>query len=214
MGLKVNFAGGGYEDIVLYLAGILKHLDCKPLILDRTLDHAFYTCIPHMEGIDPSEDILDFGRAYYRIGDPAKMATEEITEAGFSPVITLYDYNHFPEPGDMSVIVSDEYRIHAEALERFRLEMGNVLILKSFTGVIKKQYENIAYRLGCEKVFALPYSEKDYRSFISASYRGKAVFSHISGELEQVLLELTGMILPDKTLKEIKKAYRAGKGGK
>lgn len=243
MGLTMNFAGGGYEDIVLYLTGILKHLNCKTLILDHTLDHVFYSCIPHLEGINPAENILDFGRAYYKIETLKKMSdlrtidtgtadpgtvdgkisgtgtVNDITidnreEAGFELVIRLYDYSTFPEPGAMSVIVSDEHRVHAEALEKFRLEMGNVLILKNFTGVIKKQYENIAYRLGCEKVFALPFSEKDYRSFVYAGYYAKAGFSHISGELEQVLLELTGMILPEKSVKEIKKAYRAGKGGK
>ena len=219
MGLEFNFAGGGYEDILLYLISILKHLDLKILIRDHTRDNTFYSCIPHIEGIDPTEEVLDIGKAFYTITDHAENDYRSCernggSEESYDIFINLYDYLNFPTLKYISIIASDEHRIHAEALEKFRLETGNVLVIKNYTGAVKRQYENIAYRLGCEKVYALPFSEKDHRSRVLAEYHDRYGFSHISKELEQVLLELTGLFVPDRSPKEIRKAYRRAKGGR
>ena len=215
----ICFTGIGYEDILLYMISILKELGKKPLITDFTQEHVFYSCIPHIDGIDPKKELLDIVNAYYAIAD-TKAAAQVMLLGKDNPSfkIALQDLNTIVPESEYIIIVSDEHRIHIEALEQSVEALKgwkSCLIIRNYTGVMKKRIERIASGISCERLYVLPVSEKDYRNAVMAEYMGNCRFTHISSDMQELLRELILGIFDELAQKEYRQAYKRGsKGGK
>lgn len=214
---KVCFIGTGYEDMLLFVIPVLKVLGLKQLILDLTGDHRFYSCVPHVEGIDPEESILDLsGAGYAFLKDEGRKENRE--EAEYDTVFLLYDLSYLKKGAafneDTFVIIStDEQRMNIEMLEEAKLLRGDLLIVRNYTGAADKRLEGILKKISFDKVHAIPPSLLDLKTGIKAQYRIKYSFSSISGELSQSLMKIIGNIAGDFSEKEIWKAFKkAGKG--
>ena len=110
-------------------------------------------------------------------------------------------------------MVTDEQRRHEEALTGSDLKAGDVLIIRNYTGVIKKQYDNFIKRVGFGEIYALPFSERDLRTGYLTQYQKKKGFGGVSNELEEVIKQLFTGIAAEYPLKEIKRAFKKGKRG-
>ena len=205
MGLKsISFLGGGYEDILLYLTYCIKELGIKVLIRDRTTERILYSYVPKIPGINPEDEILDISCAHYTSGEK---------NGEYDVIIDLFGYEGLPLKDTYLIVVTDEQRRHEEALTGSDLKAGDVLIIRNYTGVIKKQYDNFIKRVGFGEIYALPFSERDLRTGYLTQYQKKKGFGGVSNELEEVIKQLFTGIAAEYPLKEIKRAFKKGKRG-
>lgn len=206
-------AGGDFTDIVLYLVRILVCLGKKTIIFDHSFGHRLYPSIPHIEGIEPVEEIIDYRGVGYTFGTGEKKESrEEIREADV--IIKIFEINKFLPEDEPCLIISDESRGYLELLETMRLGERSMVIVRNYTGAIKRRLEKTA-EVSCKgNVFCLPVSSDDIKNGIRAQYNDVYTFTGISERLKKLLVEITGFIFPDIDVKKIRKAYQAAEKGK
>ena len=230
MGLKekqVNVAGSGYEGFMLFLAEILCCAGRKILLADHTEEHKMMEYFPHVEGIDPADNIIDNGGIGYVIltGINKGKMTADIKENtdSYDIQFNLFDLKNFSSKDilksdddkktDLSLFITDEKAENIAALSHTTPGSDSILIINDFTGAIKRRIENTAGELGIEKVYVLPFNLRDRKLEILAGYNDRFKFSGLSREREEVLTVLTGLIVPELTEKEKRKAYKTAAGG-
>ena len=244
MGLEkkvLNVTGRDYEDIVLYLCAVISAAGEKLLIEDITKDHDFYYCIPHIEGIDPAEHILDYMGVGYVMepepimnsdhttnATPGIKAIEETNGKGKGTItgetinaesnsytisIRLHDPDTFTPNGYPTLYVSDEKAYNLVQLTRLKADPGSILVIKDYTGAVKKKIDSLAEQLKCDRVYTLMPNIPDKKSETLATHSDRYKFNRISPQLRTLIQDLLDSLLPDVSQKDLKHAYKTASGG-
>lgn len=209
--LDINIMGVQMNDVVLYLSRILKKLSKGGgvIIRDYTRCHELFCCIPCTDGIDPAEDIIDYAGVGYTFSN----ATEE----KYDTCIRLYDVDRMPDYEDaVTLIVTDESKRAADALNtmdwtEFTDEGTEIMLLvKNYTGVIRKQFEPLAANAKIKNRFRIPMNAHDVKCMVLAEHNTKYVFNLVSTQLQEALIDITRIIRKDLelSLKETEKIFR------
>ena len=253
MGLKekqVNIVGTGYEGIMLFFAEILCCAGKKILLLDHTKEHSMKEYFPRVEGLDPAENIVDYGGIGYAVVSDPKITIKQgnstsdhnIGDGDYDIYFKLFDlcglchenisiltldktavqsvseiknYGSAEDNKPLTIYTTDEKAGNIAALEHAAPDPESILIINDYTGTIKRRIENTAYELGIAKVYVMPLNVRDRKLEILAGYNDRFKFTGLSRERKEVLTELAGLIIPELSEKEIRKAYRiAERGGR
>ncbi|MCR4625077.1 MAG: hypothetical protein K5795_03775 [Lachnospiraceae bacterium] len=208
MGLEkkvLNVTGRDYEDIVLYLSAVLNAAGKKPLIEDMTRDHDLYYCISHIKGVDPAECILDYMGIGYETGilEPSE----------YFVIIRLHDPDGFTPDGHPTLYVSDEKAYNLMQLVRLKEDPGSILVIKDYTGAVKKKIDSLAEQLKCDRIYTLVPNIPDKKSETLATHNDRYKFNRISPQLKSLISDILAILLPDIPQKDIKRAYKTASGG-
>ena len=235
MGLKerqVNIAGAGYEGIILFLSEILCCAGRKILFLDHTQRHTMKDYLPCVEGLDPAEKTVDYGGIGYTFAsdgdydicfnlfDLCGFSHEDISRStsdkkAVRSVSGINNAGSAENNKFLTIYITDEKAGNIAALEHIVPDPESILIINDYTGAIKRRIENIAENLGFTKVYILPPNVRDRKLEILAGYNDRFKFTGLSRERKEGLTELAGLIIPESSEKEIRKAYRiAERGGR
>lgn len=235
MGLKekqVNIAGAGYEGIILFLSELLCCAGRKILFLDHTQRHTMKDYLPCVEGLDPAEKTVDYGGIGYTFAsdgdydicfnlfDLCGFCHEDISRSTSDKkaVRSVSEINNAGSAEDnksLTIYITDEKAENITELEHIKPAPDSILIINDYTGTIKRRIENIADNLGIAKVYVLPLNMRDRKLEILAGYNDRFKFKGLSRERKEVLTELAGLIIPEISEKDIRKAYRiAERGGR
>lgn len=208
--LDINIMGVQMNDTVLYLSRIIARLSKGGVIIrDYTKCHDLYPCIPHVAGINPAEDIIDYAGVGYTFSN----ATSE----NYATCIRLYDVDRMPDyENAVTLIVTDECRRATDALNTMDwsdfLEEGTdiMLFVKNYTGVIRKQFDPLIRNAKIKNVFRIPMNAHDVRCGVLAEHNGKYIFSTVSTQYQEALIDITRIIRKDLdlSLRETEKLFR------
>ena len=210
--ITIDFAGGYFEDIVLYLMRISQNLGYKTMIVDNTINHRFYPLVSHINGIDPIDSVIDHRGVGYTYGNG--LNKEKSDELGSCDCIyKLYDIRGYVPDGGKCIFITDESKRFLDILESFKNRQESMLIIRDYTGVVQNKLDMIAENGGFGSVYALPISLKDRKAAVRSEHRDICRFSSVSKEMKALLLKLQTYIFPDKTEKELKKAFRSASKG-
>ena len=208
MGLEkkvLNVTGRDYEDIVLYLSAVLNAAGKKPLIEDMTRDHDLYYCISHIKGVDPAECILDY------MGIGYETCILEPNE--YPVIIRLHDSDGFTPDRHPTLYVSDEKAYNLMRLVRLKEDPGSILVIKDYTGAVKKKIDSLAEQLKCDRIYTLVPNIPDKKSETLATHNDRYKFNRISPQLKSFISDILAILLPDIPQKDIKRAYKTASGG-
>ena len=211
----LNIVGKDVNDTVLYLSRILDRMGNGVLIRDYTSDHRLSICVPIPAGISPAEEIIDYAGVGYTF---SRQSSE-----GFDTVIRIYDYDRLPDSEDgVTLIIADETKAVAETLKELEWDEfkdeGNVLLMvKNYTGVVRKQFEPLIDKAGIKKTFPIPLNDHDVKCAILAEYQDTVVFQHLSPVYAEALMDICREVRKDKnySIKDVEKIYKeAAKGAR
>ena len=223
----LNVTGSDYEDIILYLAAVISAAGKKLLIEDMTRKQDFYYCIPHIEGIDPADCILDYMDNGYTVrnekhfettlgeqteneGDPAATKGNN----GYAVTIRLQDTDCFTSDECPTLYVSDEKAYNLMRLSGLKEDPGSILVIKDYTGAVKKKIEYLAEKLKCDRIYTLTPNIPDKKSETLATHNDRYKFNRISPQLRSLILDIFDILLPDIPQKESKHAFKIASGGR
>lgn len=208
--LDINIMGVQMNDTVLYLSRILDRLSKGSVVIrDYTKNHELYSCIPYVAGIDPAEDIIDYAGVGYTFSN----ATSE----KYDTCIRLYDVDRMPDYEDATtLIIADESKRVSDILNSvdwsdFTDENTEILLLvKHYTGVIRKQYEPLVKNAHIKSRFQIPMNAHDVKCGILAEHNEKFVFNTISTQFQEALMDITRIIRKDlgMTIKDSEKIFK------
>ena len=225
----VNIMGAGYEGFMLFLAEILCCAGKKILLLDHTKEHTMKEYLPGVEGLDPEKHIVDYGGIGYAVltgTEERETAKDSIKNAdNYEVHFNLYDIKSIFDNGvlvseedkkaDTTLLFIDEKAGNIAALLNTKPEPDSILVINDYTGAIKRRIENTAVKLGIEKVYVLPLNARDRKLEILAGYNDRFKFRGLSRERKEVLMELSGLIIPGISKRELGMAYNtAARGGR
>lgn len=206
----VNIMGVQMNDTVLYLSRILGRLSRGSVIIrDYTRTHELYYCMPAVDGIDPSDDIVDYAGVGYTFSN----ATSE----KYDTCIRLYDVDRMPDYEDAAtLIVADESRRASDILNGMDwsdfIEEGTdiMLLVRHYTGVIRKQYAPLIKNAAIKKVFRIGMNAHDVKCGVLAEHNEKYVFNTISTQFQEALIDITMVLRKDlgMSLRETEKLFR------
>ena len=209
---EVCFAGGYFEDIVLYLMSIVRNLKKKVVVIDHTCARRVYPLIPHISGIEPVDKVIDYRGVGYTFGNNCGQEKATVIKEA-DCIFRLYDISGYSAGKDPCIIITDESRRNIELIETLGLKNECMIVVREYTGVISKRIEMIAEQYSCNRIYALPGNIKDRKNAVLAEYNEKYGFTSVSGEMEKLLYEVIRFILPAESPKAVKKAYRTASKG-
>jgi len=210
---KISIVGGHFEDIVLYLIRIIQNLGYKTVVCDHTCGHRIYPLIPHLQGIEPSDTVLDYRGIGYTFGNGDRQGKSAELESS-DCIVRLYDISGYVSEDEPCIFITDESKRNLDLLNTLDIKGESMMIVKDYTGIGAKRTGLIAEKFNCRKVFAIPYNIKDRKNAVKTEYSDIYRFDSVSGEMEKLLHETVLFIFPETDGKALKKAYsRASKGG-
>lgn len=206
----IGFIGIDAYDILLYLARICCNHNEKVLLVDNSLSKSLLLCIPNLEEIEPSKDYIDY------LGiDFTAIKAESITSCEYDKVFIFYglynaniDYsicNHF-------ILVSDAQLHTLLAIKELDLDSNKVMHI-----IIKDIYEVLIPDYKVLEILNLTGEIKIYTHYIDGwemKYRGVCQeqnlksFQKISRYLKEYLYELSKVLYPEQSMKELIKVMK------
>lgn len=214
--MDINIIGTWMNDTVLYLARILGEAGGSVLIRDYTRDHQLSCCVPSIRGIDPSEEIIDYSGIGYTF---SRSSSEK-----YDTTVRLYDFDRLPDNEEyFTLIIADESKMVSDTLNAMDwsdfTERGTqvVLLVKYYTGVVRKQFEMLKKNAGIKKVWEIPLDSQNMKCAMLAEHNDVFIFTGITTHYREALEDLIRLMRPDLGLSQkeaevlVKKAAKGGK---
>ncbi len=234
----VGFIGSEKYDIILYLSRILYHLGSRVLVIDLNENEAVSSCIPYtgknrIGGELGNKDFLEDGYIDYRgvhyfqekivSTDDAKKIEGYIAYAKQYYDVILMDMGFLYAKGlekacNKLFFTTDQQKHNLERIAKIDkpVQAENYMILKDICSTkITSKVIRQEFHLDIEenKIFRIYQDEEDMRNKIHCQYNAAISFPKISGAFTEALLEITAILYPESTRKEISQAYAKAKKG-
>jgi hypothetical protein len=214
--MDINIVGTWMNDTVLYLARIFGACGGTVLIRDYTRDKLLSACVPKVKGVDPGEVILDYAGVGYTY---SRNSSEK-----YDTCIRLYDYNRLPDNEEnFTLIIADESKAVSDALNSMDwsdfTDAGTkiALLIKYYTGVVRKQYDELMKKAAIKDAFVIPMNPHDMKCAVLTEFNDSFTFNSISAKYQESLIDILRLIRSDLglSLKDAEKIFaKAAKGGK
>ena len=214
----INVNGFRYHDIVLYLAGLLTALGEKVFVRDLSEDMSIYRYLPEVRGIEEGAMIELKGVSFAQ----GIMPTPEECTYCFNlwdPVRSL-SYVREDREGDFRLFITDEEPMHEKDMDysmRFSAlgtsENDSFFVIRDYVGIVMQNLIRMFSGSGKNKVFRLPYSEKDRKAELYLTVRDDISVRTVSDKMSCLLEELIARIRPGTGCGEFERAYKAAMRG-
>lgn len=211
----IGFIGIDAYDILLYLARICCNHNEKVLLVDNSLSKSLMLCIPNLEELEPSIDYIDY------LGvDFTTIAAKSINSCKYDKVFIFYglhnmniDYsicNHF-------ILVSDAQLHTLLSIKELELDSSKVMHI-----IMKDIYEVIIPDNKVLKTLNLSGEIKIYTHYLDGwdlKYRGicqeqnLTSFQKISRYLKEYLYEISKLLYPEQSMKDLNNVIKKASKG-
>ncbi|MBE5962304.1 MAG: hypothetical protein E7256_13145 [Lachnospiraceae bacterium] len=236
-GFVVGFVGSEKYDIILYLSRILYHLGSRVLVIDLNENKAVSSCIPYggknrLGERDGKEEILEDYIDYRGVHYFQEKVTESDDRVEMERYLTfarryydviLMDMGFGYATGmertcDKLFFTTDQQKHNLERIAKIDKvpQAESYMILKDICSTkITSKVIRQEFHLDIEegRIFRIYQDEEDMRNKIHCQYNAAISFSKISGAFMETLLEITAILYPESSRKEISLAYAKAKKG-
>lgn len=201
-------------DIILYLARICCKNNEKVLLVDNSLSKSLFLCIPNLGELDTRIDYIDY------LGiDFTTIAAENINSCEYDKIFIyygLYNTNSDFSLCNNYILVSDIQLHNLLAIKKIGLDSGKVIhvIMKDVYEVMipDNKIINLLNLTGEVKIFTLYLDAWDMKYRVVCQEQNLTSFHKISNNLKEYLLEISKVLYPEQSIKElnnvIKKALK------
>lgn len=213
----IGFAGIEVFDVVLYIGRTLTKLNYRVLIIDLSDSNALCKTIRHGMGLNSTVDIVNYRDINYTRKIPSK---EELEIFAQGVVLIVYGFNY----------VTDgifEYKSFTIAVNTFPhiMDRVNTMLknsgLQDFDLLIRdavtaddadKVKNNILYKK-IKDVSYLYYDIPDYENAVNCQVTKVIRFTGITARMEKYIIKQVHDIVPQLSVRKIKKAIAAARRG-
>ncbi len=214
----INVNGFRYHDIVLYLAGLLTALGEKVFVRDLSEDMSIYRYLPEVRGIEAGAVIelkgVSFAQGFMPVPEECTFCFNL-----WDPVRSL-SYVREDQEGDFRLFITDEEPMHEKDMDysmRFSTlgtaENDSFFVIRDYVGIVMQNLIRMFSGSGKNKVFRLPYSEKDRKAELYLTVRDDISVRTVSDKMSCLLEELIARIRPGTGCGEFERAYKAAMRG-
>ncbi len=214
MNKAIGFIGIDAYDIILYLARISYNNNEKVLLVDNSFSKSLMSCIPNLYELNSNNDFID-----YRGIDFTTIPLENVESVEYDKVFVYYGlYNTCNKYNicDYYILITDIQLHHILAIKELKLDISKVMHV-----IMKDVYEILLPENKILKLLGLPGEVKIYTHYLHTwdiKYRvvcqeqNLTSFRKISNSLKEYLYEISKMLYPEQSIKQlnniIKKALK------
>lgn len=210
----IGFIGIDAYDIILYLARISCNNNEKVLLVDNSLSKSLSLCIPNLNELISNTDYIDFRGIDFTSKPVGNINYDEYDKVYVS--YGLYNNGHNYSICNHYVLVTDIQLHNLLAIKELELDKNKVMHV-----IMKDVYEIIIPDSKVLKLLNLSGEIKIYNHYLDArdiKYRvvcqeqNLISFHKISNSLKEYLYEMSKLLYPEQSMKElnnvIKKALK------
>ncbi|MCR5429436.1 MAG: hypothetical protein K6F16_10620 [Lachnospiraceae bacterium] len=217
----IDVNGFRYHDIVLYLASLLAALGENVFVRDMTEDLSMSRYLPEIDGVGEGA-MLEFKGVGFAQG---QMPVPEDCTFCFNlwePARSLSVVRE-DNVSDFRLFITDEEPMHEKDMDyslRFSAlgtcgydESDAFLVIRDYVGMVMQSLIGMFAGNAKNRVFRLPYSEKDRKAELYLTARNDNTFRNISDRMSCLLEELVARLRPGTACGEFERAYRTALRG-